>query len=56
MGAEAVLELRSLRLSGDFDDYWTFHLAQEHERNHVSTYADAIVPEPIPKPRLRLVK
>lgn len=56
VGAEAVLKLRSLRLSGDFDDYWTFHLAQEHERNHLSNYAAAIVPESIPKPRFRLVK
>ena len=56
VGAEAVLKLRSLRLSGDFDDYWQFHLAQEHERNHLSSYANALVPEPIPKPRLRLVK
>jgi hypothetical protein len=56
VGAEAILKLRALRLSGDFDEYWGFHLAREHERNHRSNYADNIVPEPIPKPRLRLVK
>ncbi len=28
-GAEAVLCLRSLRASGDFDAYWEFHLQQE---------------------------
>ena len=56
LGAEAVLKLRSLRLSGDLDDYWTFHLDQEHARNHLSKYAEAVVPQPIPKPRLRLVK
>jgi hypothetical protein len=56
IGAEAVLQLRALRLSGDFDEYWAFHLAREHERNHRSNYSDDIVPEPIPKPRLRLVK
>lgn len=55
-GAEAVLKLRALKLSGDFDDYWTHHLAREHDRNHLSNYAGAIAPEPIPKPRLRLVK
>jgi len=56
VGAEAVLKLRALKLSGDFDDYWTHHLAREHERNHLSNYAGEIAPEPIPKPRLRLVK
>lgn len=38
--AEAVLKLRSLRSSGDFDQYWLFHLQQELERNHKSKYAD----------------
>ena len=37
-GAEAVLRLRALRVSGDFNDYWTFHLHQEHQRNHVSQF------------------
>ena len=40
-GAEAVLRLRSLRSCGDFDDYWTFHLDQEHRRNHLVNYADS---------------
>ncbi|SFM55532.1 hypothetical protein SAMN04487980_1002364 [Streptomyces sp. cf124] len=31
-GAEAVLKLRALNDNGDFDEYWTFHLAREHER------------------------
>jgi hypothetical protein len=58
MGAEAILRLRALRASGDFDDYWSFHLAKEHERTHQSRYADNIVPNPLPprRPRLRLVK
>jgi len=38
-GAEAILRLRSLRSSGDFDDYWSFHLQAEHARNHASRYA-----------------
>ena len=37
-GAEAILKLRSLRSSGDLDDYWIFHKAQELERNHASRY------------------
>lgn len=57
-GAEAVLRLRALRTSGDFDDYWQFHLAQEHQRTHASRYADNAVPNPLPpsRPRLTLVK
>jgi hypothetical protein len=57
-GAEAVLRLRALRASGDFDEYWTFHTQRDHERNHASNYKDAQVPEPITstKPRLRRVK
>ena len=38
-GAEAVLRLRALRGSGDFDEYWDFHRAQEYRRNHGSHYA-----------------
>jgi len=43
-GAEAVLRLRSLRSSGDFDAYWNFHLEAEHRRHHVSRYADQASP------------
>ena len=65
VGAEAVLKLRALRASGDFDAYWDFHEAREYERNHAQSYADGIVPpvtEPPPAPsspsssRLRRVK
>jgi hypothetical protein len=58
MGAEAILRLRALRASGDFDDYWSFHLAKENERTHQSRYADKVVPNPLPprRPKLRLVK
>lgn len=47
-GAEAVLRLRSLRASGDFDAYWLFHLQQEHSRNHAARYAGAAIPDPLP--------
>jgi hypothetical protein len=33
-GAEAVLKLRALRSSGDWDAYWQFHERREHARNH----------------------
>jgi hypothetical protein len=39
-GAEAVLRLRSLRVSGDLDRYWAFHRARKFERNHRSRYDD----------------
>jgi hypothetical protein len=39
-GAEAVLRLRALRASGDFEEYWQFHEQQEHQRNHAARYAD----------------
>ena len=58
VGADSVLRLRALRASGDFDDYWAFHLEREYQRNHVSLYADGNVPSALPaiKPRLRSVK
>ena len=31
LGAEAVLKLRSLKSSGDFKNYWTFHKRQSKE-------------------------
>lgn len=34
--AEAVLKLRSLRASGDFDDYWKFHQKEEYKRHYAS--------------------
>jgi hypothetical protein len=33
--AEAVLRIRSLRSSGDFEAYWAFHIVQEHQRNYL---------------------
>ena len=51
VGAEAVLKLRALRASGDFDAYWDFHEAREHERNHAQRYADGIAP-PVTEPPL----
>ena len=48
-GAEAVLRLRALRSSHDFDEYWTFHEAQEYERNHRSLYAGGDVPSTLKK-------
>jgi hypothetical protein len=61
-GAEAVLRLRALRASGDFDKYWSFHETCELRRNHLAHYADETMPEPLrasskipSRARLRLV-
>ena len=42
-GAEAILKLRALAASGDFDDYWRYHLRREHERIHHVKYRDDLV-------------
>ncbi len=58
-GAEAVLQLRALRSSGDFDQYWDFHEAAEARRNHASRYAAGHAPVLTPsseRSHLRLVK
>ena len=44
-GAEAILKLRSLRSSGDLDQYWEFHQARALERNHASRYANRELPK-----------
>jgi hypothetical protein len=42
-GAEAVLKLRALIATGDFEDYWRFHLRREHERIHHAKYRETYV-------------
>jgi hypothetical protein len=37
-GAQAILWLRAIHASGDHNAYWTYHLRQEHQRNHLSRY------------------
>ena len=55
-GAEAVLRLRALRSSGDFEAYWSYHVAREYQRNHVARYENAnVVPiQGRSRPNLRL--
>ena len=57
-GAEAVLRLRTLRASGDFNVYWALQIDREHARRHRERYAGGVPPSPIPtlNPRLRRVK
>ncbi len=57
--AEAVLRVRALRSSGDFDEYWAFHEQQEYRRNHQSRYAEGKPPtleEPSRYRHLRVIK
>jgi hypothetical protein len=42
-GAEAILRLRALIASGDFDDYWRYHLRSEHERIHHARYRETCI-------------
>jgi hypothetical protein len=42
-GAQAVLDLRGVRLSGDWDAYWPWHRQQQHHRLYGAT-----VPVPAP--------
>lgn len=51
-GAEAVLKLRSIRASGDWEAYRVFHEQSEYERNHRSSYA---CPQRIERQALRVV-
>jgi hypothetical protein len=41
--AEAVVKLRAVYLSGDFDSYWLFHIQHEQIRLHASP--EAVVPK-----------
>jgi hypothetical protein len=55
---EPVLRLRALRCSEDFAQYWSYHVTQEYQRNHVALYADGnVVPvRARRRPVLRRVK
>jgi hypothetical protein len=37
-GAEAVLRLRAIEKSGDFEQYWNYHLEREREWNYAEQY------------------
>jgi hypothetical protein len=43
-GAEAILRLRALHSNGDFEAYWTYHLAQEKRPTHQARYANGVIP------------
>jgi hypothetical protein len=37
-GADAILLLRAVVSNDDFEDFWAYHLRQEHQRNHLTKY------------------
>ena len=65
-GAEAILRLRSLRASGDWEAYWQHHEQREQQRIHEARYADGKIPSltqpvsptrrKVKAPHLRVVK
>ena len=53
-GAESVLRLRALKQSGDFEEYWSFHVEQEEIRNHLAGKRN--LPKSNQPPALRLIR
>ncbi|MGH9849416.1 MAG: ISKra4 family transposase [Blastocatellia bacterium] len=53
VGAEAVLQLRALRASDDFEEYWQFHLEQEQKRHHAKLYAKGQPPPITYQPKMK---
>ena len=43
-GAEAILRIRAIVISGNFDEFWRYHEARESARNHARLYAGAVPP------------
>lgn len=53
LGADALLKLRSVWLSGDWDAFWRFHVDQDQARR----WSDVVLPTLAPStPSLRLIK
>ena len=44
-GAEAVLKLRAIKISGDFSVYWKFYEQQQYIKNHKILYQTSSVLE-----------
>ena len=43
-GAEAILKLRAIKANDDFEEYWQYHLAQEHHNVHKARYYNHTIP------------
>lgn len=46
-GAQAMLDLRSVFLNGDWTQYWSFHRTQEHQRLYGSSPLVVNAPKPV---------
>lgn len=55
-GAEAIVKLRALWMTGDFEQYWQYHLNREKERNHIARYLDGVIPDPLPPVGAKTIK
>ena len=44
-GAHAVLDLRAVRLTNDWDAYWAFHRRRQHQRRYGTTSSLPLTPE-----------
>ncbi len=51
-GAQAVLDLRAVRLNGHWDAYWQYHRQQQHQRLYGPA---AAAPDPVEAQVLKLV-
>ncbi len=45
-GAEALLKLRSLKISEDFSDYWKYYENKQYDRTHKVLYQDPSILSP----------
>ena len=43
-GAEAILKPRAIKANGDFEEYWRYHLTQEHHHVHEARYHNHTIP------------
>ena len=41
VGAEAMLQQRAVKLNGDWDGFWSFHIDSERDRLYPATYRSA---------------
>jgi len=58
-GAEAMLKMRAIIVTGDFEEYWGYHLMKEKERNHENHYKDWKLPglsDTDQRPQLTLIQ
>ncbi len=42
MAAEAIVQLRAICLSGDFDHYWQFHIEQDQRRHYTPRHGASL--------------